>query len=157
MTKLKVDDQAPDFSGIDQNGKNISLSQFNGKPLVLFFYPKDDSKSCTNEACEFRDKYSSFVNAGADVIGISNDDPESHANFISKNSLPYTLISDRDGEIAKKYGVHKELLFFPGRTTFILNKDHKIIGTHSSLINASSHIQESLKAIDHLKGGTPVH
>ncbi|EGC32969.1 hypothetical protein DICPUDRAFT_81218 [Dictyostelium purpureum] len=150
MTKLKVGDKAPEFTCPDKDGNQVSLSQFTG-PVVLYFYPKDETSVCTKQACEFRDKYQAFISAGANVIGVSQDDAASHAKFTSKYSLPFTLLTDKDGKLAKEYGVGKTALFLPGRTTFIIDKDHNIAHVHSSLLNASSHIEESLKVIEKLK------
>ncbi|EGC31918.1 hypothetical protein DICPUDRAFT_92705, partial [Dictyostelium purpureum] len=150
MTKLNIGDQAPEFTFPNQDGKDISLSQFEGKPIVLYFYPKDDSPVCTKEACEFRDKYQKFIEAGADVIGVSQDDTKSHHKFTSKYSLPFTLLSDKGGKLAKLYGVGKTAFILPGRTTFILDKNHKIALIYSSQFNSHSHIEESLKVIESL-------
>ncbi|EGC40232.1 hypothetical protein DICPUDRAFT_25457 [Dictyostelium purpureum] len=150
MTKLKVGDKAPEFTCKDKDGKDVSLSQFSGI-VVLYFYPKDDSSVCTKQACEFRDKYQKFIEAGANVIGVSQDSSASHSQFTSKYSLPFTLLTDKDGQLAKEYGVEKTALFLPGRTTYIIDKNHNIAHIHSSLLNASSHIEESLKIIEKLK------
>jgi len=153
--KLKVGDQAPDFTAPDKDGKEISLKQFAGKILVLYFYPKDNTPGCTAQACEFRDKYEEFIRAGADVVGVSGDDSDSHTKFTSKYKLPFTLITDKSGALAKEYGVGKELLILPGRTTFIIDQDQKIASIYSSLMKATSHIEESLKVINTLKSSTP--
>ncbi|KAN0016196.1 hypothetical protein ACTFIV_010045 [Dictyostelium citrinum] len=152
MTKLKVGDQAPDFSCPDKDGKLVSLKDFikDQKPIVLYFYPKDETSICTKEACEFRDKYQKFIEAGADVIGVSRDDAESHSKFTSKYSLPFTLLTDKGGELAKLYGAEGNFLS-PGRVTFIIDKNGKIALNHSALLSATSHIEESLKVIEKLK------
>eukprot|EP01133_Synstelium_polycarpum_P008976 gene8976-10527_t len=151
MTKLKVGDDAPDFSSVDKDGNPVTLSQFAGRILVLYFYPKDNTPGCTAQACEFRDKYESFVKAGADVVGVSSDGSESHQKFTSKYKLPFTLITDKKGEMAQKFGVGKELLFLPGRTTFIIDQRGKIACEYSSMFKATSHIDEALKCIETLK------
>ncbi|KAF2073517.1 hypothetical protein CYY_005167 [Polysphondylium violaceum] len=153
--KLKVGDQAPDFTAPDKDGKEVSLKQFAGKILVLYFYPKDNTPGCTAQACEFRDKYEQFIKAGADVVGVSGDDGESHTKFTSKYKLPFTLITDKSGALAKEYGVGKELLILPGRTTFIIDQNQKVASIYSSLMRATSHIEESLKVIDQLKSNQP--
>ncbi|KAN0003671.1 hypothetical protein ACTFIZ_009811 [Dictyostelium cf. discoideum] len=151
MTKLKVGDQAPDFTASDKDGKSYSLKDFADKVLVLYFYPKDSTPGCTKEACSFRDNYEQFTEAGAVVVGVSSDDAESHSKFSAKYRLPFTLLTDNKGEMAKNYGVKKELLLIPGRSTFIIDKNQKIALIHSSLLNAESHITESLKVIEQLK------
>ncbi|KAK5583971.1 hypothetical protein RB653_005577 [Dictyostelium firmibasis] len=151
MTKLKVGDDAPDFSCPDKDGKLVTLKDFiDQKPIVLYFYPKDETTICTKEACEFRDKYQKFIEAGADVIGVSRDDADSHSKFTSKYSLPFTLLSDKGGELAKLYGAEGNFLS-PGRVTFIIDKNGKIALNHSAFLSASSHIEESLKVIEKLK------
>ncbi|KAN0038924.1 hypothetical protein ACTA71_001116 [Dictyostelium dimigraforme] len=148
--KLNVGDNAPEFSCPDKDGNIVSLKDFiNKKPIVLYFYGKDGTPVCTKEACEFRDRYEKFVDAGVDVIGISCDDSESHSKFTKKYQLPFTLLSDKDGKIAKSYGVKGLLL--PGRTTFIIDTNGKILMTYSALLSATSHIEESLKVIENLK------
>ncbi|KAM9947517.1 hypothetical protein ACTFIT_000841 [Dictyostelium discoideum] len=138
--KLNVGDYAPEFSCADKDGKIVTLKDLiNKKPIVLYFYGKDGTPVCTKEACEFRDRYEKFVDAGVDVIGISCDDSESHSKFSQKYKLPFTLLSDKDG------------LLLPGRTTFIIDIDSKILNTYSALLSATSHIEESLKVIENLK------
>ncbi|KAK5577519.1 hypothetical protein RB653_002462 [Dictyostelium firmibasis] len=151
MTKLTVGDRAPDFTAPDKDGKSYSLKDFADKILVLYFYPKDSTPGCTKEACSFRDNYEQFTDAGAVVVGISSDGAESHSKFSAKYRLPFTLLTDNKGEIAKSYGVKKELLLIPGRSTFIIDKNQNIVLIHSSLLNAESHITESLKVIEKLK------
>ncbi|GAM18186.1 hypothetical protein SAMD00019534_013610, partial [Acytostelium subglobosum LB1] len=151
MTKLKVGDEAPDFESIDKDGNSVTLSQFAGRILVLYFYPKDNTPGCTAQACEFRDKYEDFVKEGAAVIGVSTDSSESHQKFSERYKLPFTLITDKKNEIASKYGVGKELFVLPGRTTFIIDQQGKIACEYSSLLRATNHISEALKCIKALK------
>lgn len=108
MSLLKVGDKAPDFKGIDQDGKSISLAQFTGKKLVLYFYPKDNTPGCTTEACNLRDNYSELKNKGYAIVGVSADSPASHQKFISKYELPFPLIADVDKTIIKAYQVWGE-------------------------------------------------
>ncbi len=100
---LKIGDKAPEFTGIDHNGKEMSLNQFKGKKLVLYFYPKDNTPGCTAEACDLRDNYQRFLAEGYDIVGVSKDNTKSHQKFIEKNGLPFPLISDESKEIQKKY------------------------------------------------------
>ncbi|EGG17174.1 AhpC/TSA family protein [Cavenderia fasciculata] len=154
MAKLKVGDDAPEFTSQDGNGNSVTLAQFKGKILVLYFYPKDETPGCTKEACSFRDSYEDFTKAGASVVGVSSDSKESHQKFSAKHRLPFTLLSD-DGSLAKKYKVGKNLLVVPARTTFIIDQNSKIVSIHNSLFDAESHIKESLKVIEGLKSTTP--
>jgi peroxiredoxin Q/BCP len=110
---LAPGDTAPDFSatavgGPYQKGQTVNLSDFRGKTVVLYFYPKDDTPGCTTQACGLRDRYEPFLNAGATLFGISVDSPDSHANFIAKHNLPFPLISDEEHHIVEDYGVWVE-------------------------------------------------
>jgi thioredoxin-dependent peroxiredoxin len=145
MIKVKVGEVAPDFTLPDQDGKPVSLSSLKGKVVVLFFYPKDFSAGCTREVCHFRDSYEDFTEAGAEVIGISSDTVESHKKFIETYLLPYSLLSDREGEAKKTYGVSGHLL--PGRVTFIIDKTGVIRHVFSSQTNMKAHVDEALKII----------
>ena len=102
--KLKIGDKAPAFSGPDQDGKTISLSDFNGSNLILYFYPKDDTPGCTAESCDLRDNYKMWLSKGYKVVGVSPDDEASHRKFIEKYNLPFPLIADMDKKIIKAYG-----------------------------------------------------
>ncbi|HEY0245982.1 MAG TPA: thioredoxin-dependent thiol peroxidase [Mucilaginibacter sp.] len=129
MAKLKEGDKAPDFTANDQNGKTVSLSDFKGKTVILYFYPKDDTPGCTAEACDFRDNYQSLIGKGFEVIGVSTDDEKSHKKFESKFNLPFPLIADTGKEIVEAYGVWVEKNMYgkkymgTARTTFIINAD----------------------------------
>jgi peroxiredoxin Q/BCP len=100
---LKIGDKAPEFTGIDHNGNEISLNKFKGKKLVLYFYPKDNTPGCTAEACDLRDNYQRFIAEGYEVVGVSKDSTKSHQKFIDKHELPFPLISDESKEIQKMY------------------------------------------------------
>ncbi len=134
MKHLKVGQKAPSFTGKDQNGNDISLSDFSGKPVVIYFYPKDSTPGCTNQACNLRDNYSELLEQNINVIGVSGDSEASHQKFINKYELPFPLIADVDKELIKLYGVWGEKKFmgkvYDGihRTTFILDASHTIIG-----------------------------
>ena len=108
MNKLNEGDQAPDFTGIDQNGQTVSLSQFKGNKVILYFYPKDDTPGCTAEACNLRDNYSILLGKGFKIIGVSVDSIESHQKFIQKYALPFPLIADTGKVIVNAYGVWGE-------------------------------------------------
>ncbi|MDX2002378.1 MAG: thioredoxin-dependent thiol peroxidase [Chitinophagales bacterium] len=128
MFHLKEGDKAPDFSANDQHGNTLSLSGLKGKKVILFFYPKDDSPTCTKEACNFRDNYESLAKQGFTVIGVSADTEKSHAKFANKFSLPYHLLTDVDKKIVNDYGVFGDKLFMGKiiqsihRITFVINE-----------------------------------
>ncbi|MBA3901404.1 MAG: thioredoxin-dependent thiol peroxidase [Bacteroidetes bacterium] len=129
MTHLQEGDKAPDFNSVDQDGNKISLNDFRGKKLVLYFYPKDDTPGCTAQACNLRDNYDLLKKQGSEIIGVSADPEAKHKKFIDKYDLPFRLISDTDKEVCKAYGVWGEKKFmgktFDGihRTTFIISKN----------------------------------
>jgi len=147
---LSIGSKAPNFTLGNQNGQKISLSDFAGKPVVLFFYPRDFSPGCTAEVCSFRDDYSSFQQYDAVLLGVSQDDMISHKKFIAKHQLPFDLLSDPKGEVTRLYEVKKTLGFIAGRYTFVIDKQGLIAGVYTSLILASKHIKESLKTLDAL-------
>ena len=137
MTILKEGDKAPDFSGKDQNGSTVSLNDFRGNKLVLYFYPKDSTPGCTSQACNLRDNYDMLLKNGYKVLGVSADTAKSHQKFAEKNNLPFPLIADTDKEIIEAYGVWGKKKFmgreFMGinRTTFVINQEgiiEEIIG-----------------------------
>jgi len=132
MNELTVGAKAPAFSAPDQSGKTVSLSDFTGKKVVLYFYPKDDTPGCTVEACSFRDDHAAFKKKGAVVIGVSPDSAKSHAKFVEKFTLPFTLLSDTDHKIAEAYGVWVEKSMYGRkymgveRSTFVIDEKGKL-------------------------------
>lgn len=132
MIELKEGQKAPDFIANDQNGNSISLSNFAGKDIILYFYPKDDTPGCTAEACSFRDNYQSLTREDFIVLGVSTDDEKSHLKFINKHNLPFPLIADTDKKIVEAYGVWVEKNMYGkkymgvARKTFIIGKDGNI-------------------------------
>ncbi|WP_338430632.1 peroxiredoxin [Synechococcus elongatus] len=145
---IAVGDVAPDFSLPAQDGSTVSLSDFRGqKPVVLYFYPKDDTPGCTIEACSFRDSYTAFQEAGAVVLGVSSDSVESHQRFAKKYNLPFQLLSDEGDRLRQSYGVPKTLFVIPGRVTYVIDKEGKVCHIFDSLLNAQAHIQESLNIL----------
>lgn len=129
MTKLKVGDRAPGFSGKTQDGKEIKLDDFNGKKLLLYFYPKDDTSGCTAEACNLNDNYQKWLDMGFEVVGVSPDSIESHMKFKNKYGLNFNLIADINKEILQAYDVWGEKSMYGKkymgvlRTTFIIDKN----------------------------------
>lgn len=132
MKILKEGDKAPEFKGVDQNGKSISLDDYKGKKVVLYFYPKDNTPGCTNEACDLRDNYKDLTGKGFDVIGVSPDSESSHQKFIGKYDLPFRLISDPEKEILNLYNAWGEKKMYGKsyqgvlRKTFIISEDQTI-------------------------------
>jgi peroxiredoxin Q/BCP len=150
LAGLKVGDTAPGFSLLNENGLPISLKDYLGKKVVvLYFYPKDFTSGCTAEACSFRDNYKPIQDKGAVVIGVSLDSVESHSKFSEKYNLPFAILSDKNKEIAKAYGVLGVGGFLTKRVTFIINKDGKI--THIfPKVDVKRHSEEVLKALERL-------
>ncbi|MDR1593596.1 MAG: thioredoxin-dependent thiol peroxidase [Prevotellaceae bacterium] len=126
MTNLKTGDKAPEFSGKDQDGNIIGLSDYRGKKLVLYFYPKDNTSGCTAEACSLRDSYQALQAKGYSILGVSPDSEKSHVNFIQKYNLPYPLIADTDKNIAQAYGVWAEKKLYGKTYMGILRTTFKI-------------------------------
>jgi peroxiredoxin Q/BCP len=132
MSKLNIGDKAPDFAAHDQNGNPVSLKQFKGKKVVLYFYPKDDTPGCTKEACSFRDGYSELKKAGYEVLGVSVDSVQKHKKFEEKYALPFTLVSDEAKQIVEAYGVWGKKKFMgreymgTNRVTFVIDEKGKI-------------------------------
>ncbi len=124
---LEPGQPAPDFTLADQDGKEVTLSSLKGSPVVLYFYPKDDTSGCTKEACAFRDGFADYEKAGAKILGVSPDPVKSHAKFAAKHELPFTLLADVDKEVSQAYGVWKEKSMYGRtymgieRTTFVID------------------------------------
>lgn len=138
----------PDFTLPDQHGKPVRLSDQHGRgPVVVFFYPKDETAGCIAEACAFRDEHQSFLEAGATVIGISSDSEASHAKFAANHRLPYTLLSDRGGALRKTWQVPKTLGLIPGRVTYVIDKGGSLLHLFSSQLQAKKHVHEALEAV----------
>jgi peroxiredoxin Q/BCP len=149
---IKVGDRAPDFTLPDQQGRQVHLGDFRGKKaVVLYFYPKDDTPGCTKEACAFRDQFQDFQDAGAEVIGVSSDSEESHAKFIAKYRLPFTLVADRSGAVRKQYGVPATLGLLPGRVTYVIDTDGVVRHVFNSQLQATKHIPEALRTLRELR------
>jgi len=151
MAELKEGAKAPAFKGVDQNGQPISLADFKGKKVILYFYPKDDTPGCTAQACNLRDNYKALIKKGFQVIGVSVDDVKSHKKFETKHALPFPLVSDADKTIVTKYNLWGEKMFMgrtymgTTRTTFLIDEAGKIV----KIINkpdTANHTEEVLAA-----------
>lgn len=147
MKKLKVGDKAPDFQVENQDGKQLKLSDFKGKKLLLYFYPKDNTPGCTAQACNLRDNYDEFLNHGYAILGVSADSAKKHQNFIAKYNLPFDLLVDEDKEIINKYGVWGPKQFmgkkYEGihRTSFIID-ENGIIEDIIEKVKTKSHTEQ---------------
>jgi peroxiredoxin Q/BCP len=132
MTTLKEGDKAPDFRGVDENGNKLSLADYSGKKLIIYFYPKDLTPGCTVESCNLRDNYNDLIKTGFDVVGVSADDEKKHLKFIDKYDLPFHLLADVDKKVINDYGVWGPKKFmgkeYDGihRTTFVINESGMI-------------------------------
>lgn len=151
MTQLKIGDKAPLFTGTDQDGKSISLSDFRGRKVILYFYPKDNTPGCTAEACSLRDGRAELQRMGFEVIGVSPDSVKSHQGFIAKHGLNFPLIADADKSIAAAYGVWGEKKFmgrtYMGilRTTFVIGLDGTIEKIFDK-VNTKDHFTQIVEA-----------
>ncbi len=149
--KVQAGDKAPDFTLPAQDGKMVSLHEFAGKTaVVLYFYPKDNTPGCTNEACSFRDSYEVFKKAGAEVIGVSADSVESHQQFAARNHLQFILLSDKDGAVRKSYGVPSTFGLLPGRVTYVIDQHGIVQHIFSSQFAPEKHIKEALQTLSKL-------
>lgn len=148
MTHTGIGHPAPDFELPDQKGRVVRLSEFRGRqPVVVYFYPKDDTNGCTAEACGFRDQYTQFETADAVVLGISDDSTESHARFAAKYNLPFRLLSDKGGTVRKAFGVKKTLGIIPGRVTFVIDREGILRHVFSSQTAFTKHVSEALAGL----------
>ena len=150
---LEVGTQIPDLKGKDQNGESIALQDYKGKPIILFFYPKDNTPTCTKEACNLRDNYSLWKEKGYEVIGVSIDDEKSHQKFITKHELPFPLIADTDHAFVEGFGVWGEKSMYGKkymgtfRTTFVIDGEGKISHVFPK-VKSADHTQQILKALE---------
>ncbi|KAG4959248.1 hypothetical protein AAZX31_13G095900 [Glycine max] len=151
FAKVTKGSKPPNFTLKDQNGKNVSLSNFKGKPVVVYFYPADETPGCTKQACAFRDSYEKFKKAGAVVVGISGDDAASHKAFASKYKLPFTLLSDEGNKVRKEWGVPGDFFgSLPGRETYVLDKNGVVQLVYNNQFQPEKHIGETLKILQSL-------
>lgn len=145
---LQQGETAPDFTLPDAHGNRVTLYTLLEKgPVVLYFYPKDETKGCTAQACAFRDDYESFKDAGAEVVGISSDSPEAHRKFAENQRLPFVLLSDSKKVVRNLYKVPNSLIFIPGRVTYVIRPDRSIALAFNSMFQPQLHIKETLTAL----------
>lgn len=149
--QLKAGDKVPSFTLQDQNGQTFDISSVLGKqPLIIYFYPKDETGGCTAEACSFRDSYEQFTSRGAKVIGISGDNVASHKKFAEHHRLPFTLLADEGNKVRKQFGVPKKL-FIPGRVTYVVDRQGVITYVFNNLMDGPKHVTEALEALQKIK------
>ncbi len=153
MTNLKVGDKAPFFEGVNQDGEKISLKDFAGKKLILYFYPKDNTPGCTAESCNLNDNYDSWIEKGYDVVGVSPDSVKSHQNFTTKFGFRFNLISDTEKEILQAYGTWgKKKMYgreYMGviRTTFVIDEEGTIVHIFEK-VDTKNHTTQITKALN---------
>lgn len=146
---LQIGTQAPDFTLPSTSGENFTLSKdMANKPCILYFYPKDFTPGCTAEACDFRDNIAQFKDLGVDVFGISRDAVSTHLRFKKSYKLPFELLADIDGTVAKSYDALIPLLGVTKRITYLLDKNHHIATAYESLFGAKQHIKEMITKLD---------
>ena len=152
MSELVAGAKAPSFSAPDQTGQIVSLGDFAGKTVILYFYPKDDTPGCTAEACSFRDEFAVFKKKGAVILGVSPDSPKKHAKFIEKFSLPFPLLADENHKIALAYNVWVEKSMYGRnymgieRSTFVIGPDGKLKAVYRK-VKPAEHTAEVLAAL----------
>jgi peroxiredoxin Q/BCP len=153
---VEVGQPAPDFTLFDQDGQEVTLSSLKGSPVILYFYPKDDTPGCTRQACGFRDAFAEYEKAGVKILGISPDDSQSHTRFIKKFDLPFTLLADVDKQVCQAYDVWKEKNMYGKksmgivRTTFVIDANG-IVAKIFPRVKVDGHSEAVLKAVHNLK------
>ena len=149
--RVEVGDAAPDFTLPSQSGEQVRLRDVVARgPVVLYFYPRDETPGCTAEACSFRDSYEAFKEAGAEVLGVSSDSVASHEGFAAKHRLPFTLLTDAGGRVRKRYGVRPTLGILPGRVTYVIDREGVVRHVFSSQTGVQRHVAEALAALNDL-------
>jgi peroxiredoxin Q/BCP len=148
---LQVGDPIPPIALIDQNGLERRSDQLNGQPLVLFFYPKDDTPGCTAEVCAFRDGHTDLEALGAQVWGVSGDDAASHSRFAGRHGLPFPLLVDRGNSLRKAFGVPSMLGLLPGRVTYVIDGGGVVRHVFNNLLDGAAHAREALAALKALQ------
>ena len=150
---LKVGTQAPDFTLPSDDGSTFSLyNDVSEKNLILYFYPRDFTPGCTAEACEFRDSFREFEDAGVEIIGVSRDSIQRHTAFKKKFNIPYKLLSDSDGQVCDDYDALIPILRTPRRVSYLIDRDKKIVAVTTNFLNAVAHVSKMLSALEKLTG-----
>ena len=147
---VKAGDRAPDFTLTSNQGEPVQLTRLSGTPVVLYFYPKDNTPGCTKEACGFRDNYTVFQEKGAHVLGVSGDSVDDHRQFASAYNLPFPLLSDVGNKVRQLYGVPSTLGLLPGRVTYIIDQQGIVRHIFNSQLNVQGHIDEAIKILETL-------
>lgn len=144
---LQENQKAPVFSLPSTSGSDFNLEDYLGEPIILFFYPKDFTPGCTKEVCEFRDAFAEFRNLDVKVLGISQDSIESHHKFIKQHNLPFDLLTDKNGKVAKLYKATIPVIGMNRRVTYLLDKEHKIKGVFENMFAAGRHVEAMLQKL----------
>ena len=151
----ELGERAPDFTLPDAEGRPVTLSELVARgPVVLYFYPRDETMGCTVEACAFRDTHDEFVGIGAQVVGVSRDSPASHAQFAAHHRLPFTLLSDQTGEVHERYGIGK-LLAFGDRVTLVIDRDGIVRHRFDSKLRWRAHVTTALSSVRQVSPPSP--
>lgn len=149
---IQAGDKAPDFTLPSQTGEPVRLGdRLSERSVVLYFYPRDETRGCTAEACAFRDSFEVFTDAGAEVIGVSSDSVDRHAGFADHHKLPFTLLSDQGGAVRKSYGVPAALGMLPGRVTYVIDRTGTVRHVFNSMTNIGRHIEDALTVVRKLQ------
>ncbi|HZP54126.1 peroxiredoxin [Actinocrinis sp.] len=145
---IQVGEKAPDFTLTSQSGDQVRLyDRLGQRAIVLYFYPRDDTRGCTAEACAFRDSHEVFAEAGAEVIGVSSDSVGRHAAFAGRHALPFTLLSDEKGKVRKEYGVPTTLGLLPGRVTYVIDREGTVRHVFNSMTAIDRHVNDALEVV----------
>jgi len=148
-SRISVGDRIPSFELPSPAGDLVRIDELLGNgPLVIYFYPRDRTPGCTAEACAFRDHYEDLKQAGAEVIGISADSPDSHRGFAADHRLPFILLSDEKNSVRKQFGVQRHAGLIPGRETFIVDSNGVVVHHFRGLLNAVGHVQEARRIVE---------
>ena len=148
---IDVGDRAPELHATTSDGQEFRLSDLRSKKVaVIFFYPKDNSPFCTQEACSFRDSYEDFVQLGAEVIGISGDSDDSHLSFAKSHQLPFRMIADKTGAIRQAFDVPRSFLLLPGRVTYVIDLEGIVRLKFNSAMFPNQHVKEALRVVESL-------
>jgi peroxiredoxin Q/BCP len=154
--RIQVGDKAPDFTLPSQSGEPFRLHDRLGeRAVVLYFYPRDNTRGCTAEACAFRDSHEVFTEAGAEVIGVSSDSVDRHAAFAGRHGLPFTLLSDRGGQVRKSYGVPPVLGLLPGRVTYVIDRAGTVRHVFDSMTGIDEHVGQALDVVRRIQTEDP--